>query len=74
MSALAAPESEPAAPATLEIGEAPASPAGPVEETVPVRLPPADPAPAWLQTLRFGDPSRWRSTSTPAAASATSGS
>jgi cytochrome P450 len=37
-----------------ETGTAPASPAGPVDESVAVRLPPADPAPGWLQTIRFG--------------------
>ena len=54
MTAVATLESK-ASAAPFAIGDAPESPAGPVEETVPVRLPPTDPAPAWLQTLRFGD-------------------
>jgi cytochrome P450 len=55
VAAVVAPEAEPTAAPEFEIGQAPASPAGPVDETAPVRLPPADKAPAWLQTLRFGD-------------------
>jgi cytochrome P450 len=35
------------------IGEAPPSPAGPVETTEPIALPPHDPRPAWVQTIRF---------------------
>ena len=36
------------------IGEAPPSPAGPVGEDVPVRLPPAEPHSPLLQSIRFG--------------------
>ena len=36
------------------IGEAPPSQAGPVTNGEAVRLPPGDPAPNWLQTIRFG--------------------
>ncbi len=53
MSTATAPQLDQQAPAA-EPGTAAPSPAGPVDETVPVRLPPADPAPAWLQTIRFG--------------------
>jgi cytochrome P450 len=35
------------------IGEAPPSPAGPVTNGESPRLPPGDPAPTWLQTIRF---------------------
>jgi cytochrome P450 len=38
----------------LDIGEVASSPAGPADPCLPVRLPPANGAPAWLQTLRFG--------------------
>jgi cytochrome P450 len=38
----------------LDIGEPARSPAGPVDAELAVRLPPANAAPAWLQTLRFG--------------------
>ncbi len=55
MSALAVAQTEPAVTSVPEIGEAPASPAGPVEDSVLVRLPPTDRAPAWLQTVRFGE-------------------
>jgi cytochrome P450 len=36
------------------VGEAPQSPAGPVGEDEPIRLPPEDPTSRWLQTIRFG--------------------
>jgi cytochrome P450 len=36
------------------IGSAPESPAGPVEEGTPLRLPPANPQSRFLQTIRFG--------------------
>ena len=36
------------------IGEAPPSPAGPADEGDSIRMPPADWAPKWLQTIRFG--------------------
>jgi cytochrome P450 len=55
VSALAVAQTETAVTSVPEIGEAPASPAGPVEDSVPVRLPPTDRAPAWLQTVRFGE-------------------
>jgi cytochrome P450 len=35
------------------VGEAPESPAGPVEATEPIRFPPGDQLPAWAQTVRF---------------------
>ncbi len=35
-------------------GEAPPSPAGPVSDAQAIHLPPGDPAPTWLQTIRFG--------------------
>lgn len=38
---------------TAATGEAPASPAGPVDGRERVRMPPGDSAPAWLQTIRF---------------------
>ncbi|MDQ6834588.1 MAG: cytochrome P450 [Actinomycetota bacterium] len=38
----------------LAIGTAPESPAGPVEDAAPVRMPPTDPSPRWLQSIRFG--------------------
>lgn len=53
MSTLAAPPITSEAFGSLN-GLAPASPAGPVESSVPVRLPPSATAPRWLQTLRFG--------------------
>jgi cytochrome P450 len=36
------------------IASAPPSPAGPVEASEPVRMPPGDNLPRWLQTIRFG--------------------
>jgi cytochrome P450 len=36
------------------IGEAPPSPAGPVDDGESVHLPPGDATPTWLQTIRFG--------------------
>src|SRR5438270_12130835 len=36
------------------IGEAPPSPAGPLDTSEPIRLPPARSLPRFLQTVRFG--------------------
>jgi cytochrome P450 len=49
-STLSAPET---VPTPAGIGEAPPSPAGPVEPTEPIALPPQDPRAAWVQTVRF---------------------
>jgi cytochrome P450 len=40
--------------ASVGIGEAPASAAGPVEANESIRLPPGQGLPRWLQTIRFG--------------------
>ncbi|HEX8975013.1 MAG TPA: cytochrome P450 [Solirubrobacteraceae bacterium] len=50
MTALSVPESVPKA---VGIGDAPASPAGPVEPSEPLVLPPGDPHARWVQTIRF---------------------
>ncbi|MGB9182466.1 MAG: cytochrome P450 [Solirubrobacteraceae bacterium] len=53
MSTLAVPDRR-AEPFASGLGEAPPSPAGPVTNGESPRLPPGDPAPTWLQTIRFG--------------------
>jgi cytochrome P450 len=50
VTALSAPD---ATLSSAGIGEAPPSPAGPVESTEPVVLPPEDPHAGWIQAIRF---------------------
>ncbi len=47
-------DERPTEPAARFVGEAPASPAGPVRPDEPIRLPPAEPLPPLLQSIRFG--------------------